>query len=187
MPQGNDPAKTMEAMDNLAQSFRKSAGEAAESAIRQTETLSREQQLAKALDKAMKTPEAEKEPKKLKEAMQALAKMTAQSAEENKSLSNCLPGGLKDACGKGELSEKQLEELSKNLSEGVEGEEAEVARLADAGLVDADDLEALQGGRRRTRRDGTCRGPLQMSGRRCRATKRTLPLFFPGSTTIRAS
>ena len=138
---GNDPAKTMEAMDNLAQSFRKTAGEAAESAIRQTETLSREQQLAKALDKAMKTPEAEKEPKKLKEAMQALAKMTAQSAEENKALSNCLPGGLKDACGKGELSEKQLEELPKDLSEAAEGEEAEVARLADAGLVDADDLE----------------------------------------------
>ena len=48
--QGNDPAKTMEAMDNLAQSFRKTAAEAAESAIRQTEALSREQQLAKALE-----------------------------------------------------------------------------------------------------------------------------------------
>ena len=45
--QGKDPAKTMEATDHLAQSFRKEAAEAAESAIRQTEALSREQELAR--------------------------------------------------------------------------------------------------------------------------------------------
>lgn len=112
---GNDPAKTMEAMDNLAQSFRKTAGEAAESAIRQKESLGREQQLAKALEKASKTPELGKDPKKLKEAMQALAKMTAESAEENKALSDRLSDGLKDACNKGELSKEQLDELSKDL------------------------------------------------------------------------
>lgn len=130
--QGNDPAKTMEAMDNLAQSFRKTAAEAAESAIRQTEALSREQLMAKTLDKALKTPESEKDPKKLNEAMQALAKMTAQSAEENNALSQNLSNELKEACRKGELSEKQLEELSKDLAEAMESEEAKVARLADA-------------------------------------------------------
>jgi hypothetical protein len=139
--QGNDPAKTMEAMDNLAQSFRKTAAEAAESAIRQTEALSREQLMAKTLDKALKTPESEKDPKKLNEAMQALAKMTAQSAEENNALSQNLSNELKEACRKGELSEKQLEELSKDLAEAMESEEAKVARLADARLVDADDVE----------------------------------------------
>src|SRR5262249_17238917 len=85
--QGNDTAKTLEAMDNLTQSFRKTAAEAAESAIRQTESLSREQQLAKALETALKTPEAEKDVKKLKESMQALAKMTEQSEAENEALS----------------------------------------------------------------------------------------------------
>ena len=138
---GNDPAKTMEATDSLAQSFRKTAAEAAESAIRQTESLGREQQLAKALEKALGNPESQKDPKKLSEAMQALAKMTAQTAEGNKALSDRLSDGLKDACSKGELSEKQLEELSKDLSEAMESEEAEVARLADARLVDADDVE----------------------------------------------
>jgi hypothetical protein len=138
---GNDPAKTMEATDNLAQSFRKAAAEAAESAIRQTEALSREQQLAKALEKAMGNPDSQKDAKKLNEAMQALAKMTAQTAGENKALSENLSDGLKDACNKGELSEKQLEELSKDLAEAMESEEAKVARLADAQLVDADEVD----------------------------------------------
>jgi hypothetical protein len=144
--QGNDPAKTMEAIDNLAMSFRKSAAEAAESAIRQTEALSREQKLADALDKALKTPEAEKDPKKLSEAMKALAKMSEQSADENKALDKSLSGKLKDACSKGELSDEQLKELSKDLAEAKDGEEAKVAALVDAELIDADALERCKAG-----------------------------------------
>ena len=138
---GNEPAKTMEATDNLAQSFRKAAAEAAELAIRQTEALSRQQQLAKVLEKAMGETEAKKDSKKISEAMQALAKMTAQTAEENKALSDSLSDELKDACRKGDLSEKQLEELSNDLSKALEGDEAKVASLADAGLIDADEVE----------------------------------------------
>ena len=46
---GKDPAKTMEAIDHLEQSFNKAAAEAAESAIKQTEAASRAQELAQAL------------------------------------------------------------------------------------------------------------------------------------------
>ena len=49
---GKDPAKTMEAIDHLEQSFSKSAAEAAESAIKQTEAASRAQELAQALSEA---------------------------------------------------------------------------------------------------------------------------------------
>lgn len=144
---GNDPAKTMEATDNLAQSFRKTAAEAAETAIRQTEALGSQQQLTKALEKALANPQSQKDPKKLSEAMQALARMTAQSAEGDKDLGGRLSDALKDACSKGDLSDKQLEELSKDLSEAMEAEEAKVAALADARLVDADEVECCKAAR----------------------------------------
>ena len=135
--QGKDPAKTMEATDHLAQSFRKEAAEAAESAIRQTAALSREQELAKELAKS----QPRTDPKQLAEAMKALAKMAEQSAEENQQLEKSLSEALKEACRKGELSESQLEELSKALSECKECEEAKIVRLVEAQLVDADELE----------------------------------------------
>jgi len=143
--QGKDPAKTMEATDHLAQSFRKEAAEAAESAIRQTEALSRERELAKALQKqgAGSTEHGADSglPASSAEAMKALAKMAEQSAEENQRLQESLSKALKEACRKGELSESQLEELSKALSECKECEQAKIARLVEARLVDADELD----------------------------------------------
>jgi hypothetical protein len=154
--QGKDPAKTMEATDHLAQSFRKEAAEAAESAIRQTAALSREQELAKALQKqgagsgeqgaesdftsGLPAPSSQL-PASSAEAMQALAKMAEQSAEENQQLQVCLSEELKEAFRKGELSQSQLEELSKALSECKECELAKIARLVEARLVDADELD----------------------------------------------
>jgi hypothetical protein len=73
--------------------------------------------------------------------MKALAKMAEQSAEENQRLQESLSDSLKEACRKGELSESELEELAKALSECKEWEEGKIARLVEAQLVDADELD----------------------------------------------
>ena len=67
---GKDPAKTMEALDHLEQSFSKSAAEAAESVIKQAEKASQVQDLAEALQAA----QGQMDPKKCSEAMKELTR-----------------------------------------------------------------------------------------------------------------
>ena len=177
--QGKDPAKTMEATDHLAQSFRKEAAEAAESAIRQTEALSREQELAKALQ--AKSGETKDQPKQLAEAMQALAKMAEQSAEENQRLQEGLSEALKEACRKGELSESQLEELSKALSECMECEQAKIARLVEARLVDADELDRCKAAGECDAKEVAAALAQAEAGRVASRRRRTSPHSSPGN------
>ena len=88
---GKDPAKTMEAIDHLEQSFSKAAADAAQSAIKQTETASRAQELAAALGAA----EGQMDPKQFSEAMKELAHMAQEAAAENQSLADGLSDELR--------------------------------------------------------------------------------------------
>jgi hypothetical protein len=133
---GKDPAKTMEAIDHLEQTLNKSAGDAAESAIKQTETASQVQELAGVL----KTAQSQMDPKQFGEAMKELAQLAEQAAAESKSLSDSLSDELRDALQRGNLTDKQLEELSKALKECKGCQRAKLEKLVEARLVDAAEL-----------------------------------------------
>jgi hypothetical protein len=133
---GKDPAKTMEAIDHLEQSLSKAAVDAAESAIKQTETASRVQELADALQ----TAQGRMDPKQFTAAMKELAHMAAQAAAENKALADSLPDELKDACQQNGLTDAQLQALGKALKACKASERAKMVKLVRAKLVDADQL-----------------------------------------------
>jgi hypothetical protein len=133
---GKDPAKTMESIDHLEQSFSKAAADAAESAIKQTDMASRAQELAGALDKA----QGQMDPKQFGEAMKELAQLAQQAAAESKLLSDSLSEELKDALRLGNLTDAQLRELCKALKACKACQRGKLVKLIKAKLVDAGEL-----------------------------------------------
>jgi hypothetical protein len=134
--QGDDPAKTMEALDHLEQSLSKAASDAAQSAISQTESAARMQELASALQAA----KDQMDPRQFGEAMKELANLAQQAAEENESLAGALSDELREALEQNRLTQQQLEELAKALKECKACERGKLVKLIDAKLVDADRL-----------------------------------------------
>lgn len=133
---GKDPAKTMEAIDHLEQSFSKAAAEAAQSAIKQSEAASRAQELAQALPQA----QGQMDPKQFSEAMKELAQMTEQAAAESQALADSLSSDLQDACRRGEFSAEQLRDLAKALGNCKACQRGKILKMIDAKLIDADQL-----------------------------------------------
>jgi hypothetical protein len=134
--EANDPAKTMEALDHVEQSFSKAASQAAESAIKQTETASKASDLAAALEAARD----KMDPKQCGEAMKELARLTEEAAAENQALAESLSEELKDAGQLGNLSDAQLRELSKLLKNCKACQRDKLLKMIDAQLIDADQL-----------------------------------------------
>lgn len=134
--EANDPAKTMEALDHLEQSFSKAAAEAAESAIKQTETATRAGELAGALEAARD----KMDPKTCGEAMKELARLAEQAAAENQALAEGLSEELKNAGQLGNLSDDQLRKLSKLLKNCKQCQRDKLMKLIDAQLIDAGQL-----------------------------------------------
>jgi len=135
--QGREPAKTMESLDHLEQSFGKAAAEASESAIRQTESASGVQELALALEKARD----QMDPSLLAGAMKDLAEMAKQAAAEHQALAESLSDALGDALnnaadGNG-LTDEQLRKLAECLGQCKACQRGKIARLTDAKLIDA--------------------------------------------------
>lgn len=133
---GRDPAKSLEALDHMEQSFSKAAADAAQSAVQQTETASRAQELAAALDAA----KGRMDPKQFSEAMKELAHMAQEAAEEDESLDESLSEELQEALREGSLSDDQLRELCKDLKQCKASQRAKLAKLVEARLVDAAEL-----------------------------------------------
>ena len=134
---GKDPAKTMEAIDHLEQSLSKTAAAAAESAVKQTETASRTQELAEALQAA----QGQMDPEQCREAMKELARMAEQAAAESQSLADGLSDELREALQQGALTDEQLRRLCKSLKQCKECQRAKIAKLIEAKLVDAAEIE----------------------------------------------
>ena len=133
---GKDPAKTMEALDHMEQSFHKTAEEAKQEAMQHAEKSSHAEDLAEALQKCQGQMDA----KQFDEAMKELAKMTDQAAGECESLSQEMEEQLKEACKNGKLSSQQLDQLSKG-AQAVQGVRAGKDRQnGPAALIDPNDL-----------------------------------------------
>jgi hypothetical protein len=133
---GEDPAKTLEALDHVQQVASQAAKEAAETAAQKTERLAQAETLAEGLQQAA----GEIDAKLQAEAMAELARLAEKAAQENKALGKDFdPKRLKN--GKAEkLDPEQL----KKLAEALRGARHDIIRnlekLHQAKLVD---LEAL--------------------------------------------
>jgi hypothetical protein len=133
-----DPAKTMEAIDHLEQSFQNTAEEAGQEAMQQAQRSSRAGELADALQQCQNQMDG----KQFDEAMKELSRMTDQAAGDSESLREDLGKQLKEACKSGKLTAKQLEQLSKALKHCKACEREKLAKMADARLIDPADLIA---------------------------------------------
>jgi hypothetical protein len=133
---GNDPAKTMEAIDHLEQSFNKSAAEAAESAIQQTETATRVQELAEAISESHGKMGSEQ----LNAAMKELARMAERAAAENNLLAENLSTELREACENSHFSNEQLRELDEALKHCKACDRAKIEKMIRAKLIDVAQL-----------------------------------------------
>lgn len=137
---GNDPAKTMEALDHLEQSFSKMAAEAAELAIKQTEQAEQTQALAEALGAA----QCQMDPQKFGEAMKELADIAARAAAENELLAAELSAELAEALRDGSLTDEQIQALSKAIKDCKACEKAKLMKLVQARLVDVKELRRCE-------------------------------------------
>ncbi len=139
--EGKDPGKTMEAIDHLDYALGKSAADAAELAARDAQTAGRLQQLSKAIEAV----QGQMDPTQLADAMQQLAEMADQAAAESEQLDEGLSEELKNACEESTLTEEQLQELAEALGDCKACQQARLARLADARLIDPANLRPCQG------------------------------------------
>jgi hypothetical protein len=133
---GEDPAKTLEALDHVQQVASQAAQEAAETAAQKTERLAQAETLAEGLRQAA----GEMDAKLQTEALAELARLAEKAALENKLFDKELdPQALKDFKA-GSLNPEQL----KKLAQALRGARKDIARnlekLCKARLVD---LEAL--------------------------------------------
>lgn len=131
--QGKDPAKTMEALDHLEQSLSKAAAEAAEKAIKQAEKAGRSEKLAQTLQ----TAQGRMDPKQFAEAMKELGTMAQEAAADSEALSE----ELTESLGDNGLSAEQLNALGKAMKGIQAADRAKLAKLVEARLIDANELE----------------------------------------------
>lgn len=139
--QGNDPVKTMEALDHLEQAFSRNAAEAAETAVKQANTAARAEKLASALQAV----QSQMDPKQLNEAMKELSEMAQQAAAEGAMLDKGLGGGLDEACRNGNLTPSQLQALREALQGCQDCQLGQLERLVEGELIDGELLSKCEG------------------------------------------
>lgn len=129
---GEDPAKTWEALDHLAEVTSKAAQSSAEEALREAEKLAR----AEALAQGLANDASKLDPAALAEGMKELAKMVDKAAAENEAFKQSLSKELGEACSSPKLTPGQCGDLAKALGEYREGMAESLGRLVDAQLID---------------------------------------------------
>jgi hypothetical protein len=132
---GNNPAKTLEALDHVENVNQKTAREAAEEAVRKTEELAKAETLADALQRLDKA-----DPKLRAEAMADLA-ARAEKAAGDKELLDQIDEDLAKALQKGSFTKEELKRLEEALKECKGGQAKRLAKLHKARLIDADALK----------------------------------------------
>src|SRR5690606_1090757 len=130
---GQDPAKTWEALDHLADRVEQDAQEAAQEAIRETESLTETQTLAEALQ----NDGDQLSPEQMAEAMAALSELAQAAAAENAALQSSLSPALQQALKNGGLSKEQLAQLNQALQGRKMGIENSLSRMVDVKLIEA--------------------------------------------------
>lgn len=142
-----DPAKTLEALDHLADVVRQAARQAAESGARKADQLGRVEAGAEALKEAAPALD----PKAAAALMADLAAMARQAAAEGEQLDGAPDADLAEAVKSGTLSGEHLAKLAAAAKAGKGKVGKSARKLYDAKLIDADQLKACEG-------EGACDG-----------------------------
>lgn len=138
-----DPAKTWEALDHLADAVEKAAKEAAENANIRQEELAR----AEALAEGLMSGSDQLDPKTLTEAMQTLNEMMQGAMKENESLAGDLSPETQEAIKNGSLKPEHLKDISKALSQNRSAMNQKLSKLAKSGTINPGSLKSAQANR----------------------------------------
>lgn len=126
---GNDPARAWETLDHLSEMAEQTAEEAAEAALTEGERLVAAEQVALALEQDAGPSELEAG------ALEELAGLASQAAEQNRLLDQSLADALAQAAASGDPAR-----MKKALTGSRESLEAKLNRLHKAGLIDLETL-----------------------------------------------
>lgn len=154
---GEDPAKTWEALDHLANSVEKTAKDAAADATSKQEQLAKAEALAEGLMAGADQMDA----KLMTEAMQTLSTMMQGAMKENAALANSLSPETQEAIQNGSLKPEQLKELSKALGQNSQKLNQQMSKLNKPGSNPQNgrngniNPNSLKGGAQAQKRDGS--------------------------------
>lgn len=127
---GEDPAKTWEALDHLADSIEKTAQETAADIATQQEKLNQ----AEALTEGLMAGSDQLDAKTMTEAMQTLSKMMQEAMKENETLANNLSPEIREAIKNGSLKPEQLKDLANALGQNRQKLNQQLSKLNQSGL-----------------------------------------------------
>lgn len=149
---GDDPARTWESLDHLADALEKTASDASEQLAAREAKLDRAEALAEGLAAGNEQLDAAT----MTEAMTTLEAMMQNALKENDALagelSKELAKELADAIKSGALSQEHLGQLSKALNRAKSSLQGKQSKLAKSGAIDP---KSLKGGAGRAPRDNS--------------------------------
>lgn len=149
---GEDPAKTWEALDHLANSVEKAAKDAAANAEAKQEQLEK----AEALAEALMAGNDQMDAKLMTEAMQTLSTMMQGAMKENEALASKLPPETQEAIKNSSLKPEQLKELAGALNQSKQKLNQQLSRLNQSGMNRGNiNPNSLKGGASVQKRDNS--------------------------------
>lgn len=149
---GEDPAKTWEALDHLANSVEKAAKDAVANAATKQEQMEKAEALAEGLMSGSDQFNAQT----MTEAMQTLSTMMQGAMKENEALANQLSPETQEAIKNGSLKPEQLKEIANALNQSKQKLNQQLSKLNQSGLNRGNiNPNSLKGGASAQKRDNS--------------------------------
>lgn len=149
---GEDPAKTWEALDHLANSVEKTAKDAAASAAEKQAQMDKAEALAEGLMAGSNQLDA----KTMTEAMQTLSTMMQGAMKENEALTSQLSKETQEAIKNGSLKPEQLKELANALNQSKQKLSQQLSKLNQSEMNRGNiNPNSLKGGASANKRDNS--------------------------------
>ncbi len=153
---GEDPAKTWEALDHLANSIEKTAKDAIAEAAGKQEQLGKAEALAEGLQAGMMAGSDQLDAQTMTEAMQTLSTMMQGAMKDNEALASQLSQETQEALKNGSLNSEQLKELANALSQSKQKLNQQMSKLNQSGMNRGNiNPNSLKGGASANKRDNS--------------------------------
>ena len=134
---GEDPVRTLEALDHVAAKLSEAAAEALEESV----AASREAEEARKLASDLAGGADRLDPAVRAEAMKELARQLRQAREGSRALAETVPESACGACREGRISSEELERIAGALGESRREMLERLRRMRREGLIDPETLE----------------------------------------------
>ncbi|MGH9842254.1 MAG: hypothetical protein ACREEM_26180 [Blastocatellia bacterium] len=148
---GEDPARTWEALDHLADAVEKTTKDAVEAANAHEQQLEK----AEALAEGLMAGHDQLDARTMTEAMQTLSAMVQGAMKENEMLAGALSPETREAIKSGALKPEHLKEISRALGKNKSALNDKLAKLAKSGAIHTIRPNALKGGAKANKRDNS--------------------------------